>query len=59
MPLLEHNITINAHLFPHMRPVAAVLDWDDDTLPDFMQAFNEGFDAIVYVLCPACVLSSH
>lgn len=51
MPLLEHNISTNAHLFQDTRPTAVVLDWDNETLPDSIQAFNEGFDVIVYALC--------
>lgn len=47
MPLLEHNISTNAHLFQDTRPTAVVLDWDNETLPDSIQAFNEGFDVIV------------
>jgi len=47
MPLLEHNISANAQLFQHIHPTATVLDWDSETLPDFIQAFNEGFDVIV------------
>lgn len=46
MPLLEHNISANAHLYPASHPQAAVLDWDED-LPDHIQAIEGGFDAIV------------
>ena len=49
MPLLEHNITANQHLFSSTRPRATILDWDDEGLPDYIQALNQGFDAIVYV----------
>jgi len=49
MPLLEHNISANAHLFQYTRPTATVLDWDDETLPEFIRTFQEGFDVIVYV----------
>jgi uncharacterized phage-like protein YoqJ len=52
MPLLEQNISANAHLFQHSRPTAAVLDWDNETLPHFIQEYNEGFDAIMYALRP-------
>lgn len=47
MPLLEHNIKLNEHLFPHTRPQAVVLDWDEDDLPDYIQSSEKGFDAIV------------
>jgi hypothetical protein len=50
MPLLEQNILANAHLFQHTHPIAAVLDWDNATLPNLIQEFNEGFDVIVYGL---------
>ena len=48
MPLLEHNISANQHLFPFAHPQAAVLDWDED-LPDYIQAIEGGFDVILYV----------
>ncbi|KAF9018616.1 hypothetical protein BDZ89DRAFT_1044398 [Hymenopellis radicata] len=45
MPLLEHNISSNKHLFPtpSASPQAALLDWNED-LPDLGVA---AFDAIV------------
>lgn len=48
MPLLKHNIKLNEHLFPHTRPQAVVLDWDEDDLPDYIQSSEKGFDAIVW-----------
>ncbi|TFK25574.1 hypothetical protein FA15DRAFT_338647 [Coprinopsis marcescibilis] len=30
MPLLEHNISLNEHLFPSVSLRAVVLDWDED-----------------------------
>lgn len=49
MPLLEHNIATNLPLFPNAPPKAYVLDWDDKDLPDFIQDFTDGFNAIMYV----------
>jgi len=46
MPLLEHNISANQHIFPSTHPQAAVLDWDEE-LPDNIQAIEGGFDAIM------------
>lgn len=48
IPLLEHNIASNGHLLPDgsARPKASVLDWYED-LPDNMQSFSDGFDAII------------
>jgi hypothetical protein len=48
MPLLEHNISANQHLFPSTRPQTAVLDWDKD-LPDYIYDMQGGFHAIMYV----------
>ena len=50
MPLLEHNISANEHLFKSTRPQAAVLDWDDDDLPEEIQSLDAGIDAIVYAV---------
>jgi hypothetical protein len=47
MPLLEHNISINSDLFLNVAPEALVLDWDEEALPDYIQAFPEGFDVIM------------
>ncbi|KAG6898321.1 hypothetical protein C0992_011913 [Termitomyces sp. T32_za158] len=47
IPLIEHNVAVNAAHLQNTRFQAAVLDWDDDTLPDFVQEFPEGFDAII------------
>jgi hypothetical protein len=33
MPLLEQNISANAHYCPSTTPKASVLDWDDEELP--------------------------
>jgi hypothetical protein len=46
MPLLEYNITANEHLYSSIRPQAAVLDWDEEELPE---AFKQEFDAILYI----------
>jgi len=47
MPLLEHNISANEHLFRSARPQAAILDWDEDDLPEEIQSLDTGIDAIV------------
>jgi hypothetical protein len=51
MPLLEYNVSANPHLFQNTRLIlkAAVLDWGDEVLPNYIQNFKDGFDAIVYV----------
>lgn len=46
MPLLEHNITANRHLFPTTIPKAAVLDWDEN-LPGEIESMKR-IDVIVY-----------
>ncbi|KAH8103850.1 putative methyltransferase-domain-containing protein [Cristinia sonorae] len=48
MPLLEHNIAQNAHLFtsPSMQPRAIVLDWDENIPPE-VSAVKGGFDFII------------
>ncbi|EEB95374.1 hypothetical protein MPER_05667, partial [Moniliophthora perniciosa FA553] len=47
MPLLEHNISINSHLFPsYSTPVAKVLDWDED-LPEFTETVRGKVDLII------------
>ncbi len=55
MPLLEHNISSNKHLYPapSVSPQTATLDWNED-LPDLGVA---GFDAIVYVRVFGCLKS--
>ncbi|KAG6873509.1 hypothetical protein C0995_014777 [Termitomyces sp. Mi166 len=47
VPLIEHNNATNASHLQNTRFEAAVLDWDDDALPDFVKEFPEGFDAIM------------
>ena len=47
MPLLEHNISSNEHLFEGSRPQALVLDWDDEDLPTEVNSLQTGFDLIV------------
>ena len=49
MPLLEHNISANGHLFHCARPRAAVLDWDDEEFPEDISSLNAGIDGIVYI----------
>lgn len=53
MPLLQHNILTNGHLFsanlPYTRPSATVLDWDD-TLPEAVTAHGGGYDIVMYAL---------
>ena len=51
MPLLESNIKANAHHFrtPAAYPRALVLDWDNDVLPDDVNAIRDELDVIVYV----------
>ncbi|KAJ3755575.1 putative methyltransferase-domain-containing protein [Lentinula raphanica] len=48
MPLLEHNISLNSHLFarPADLPKAEVLDWDAE-LPSSTHALRGTLDAIV------------
>lgn len=54
MPLLEYNISANAHLFSSSEsrptagcsPRAAVLNWEED-LPLEIQTLSNGIDAIV------------
>jgi len=48
MPLLEHNISANQHLFKSACPKAAILDWDDEGIPEEIYSLNTGIDAIVY-----------
>lgn len=51
MPLLEHNIRTNAHLFSsaNTSPRAVVLDWDDERLPTEVTDVEGRFDMIVWV----------
>ncbi|KAF9266770.1 hypothetical protein L218DRAFT_996333 [Marasmius fiardii PR-910] len=51
MPLLEHNISRNYHLFlnTHLTPLPKVLDWDED-LPDFVSNISGNLDVIMYLL---------
>ena len=46
MPLLEQNISANAHYFPSSSPEASVLDWDNEELPKEVQDL-ENLDVIV------------
>lgn len=48
MPLLEQNIAVNAQYLQNTHLEAAVLDWDKD-LPELVQEFPNGFDAIMSV----------
>lgn len=47
MPLLEHNISANEHLFSFTRPLAAVLDWDEEKLSKEVLSLNDGLDAVM------------
>ncbi|RDB15874.1 hypothetical protein Hypma_003674 [Hypsizygus marmoreus] len=47
MPLLEQNMSTNKHHFLKLELEAAVLDWDNESLPDYIQEFPDGFDAII------------
>ncbi|KAK7683348.1 hypothetical protein QCA50_013610 [Cerrena zonata] len=47
MPLLEHNISNNEHLFVGDRPQALVLDWDEESLPSEVTAIQDGFDLVI------------
>jgi len=47
MPLLEHNIFANKHLFSSACPKAAVLDWNEEHLPDEIHSLTTGIHAIV------------
>ncbi|KAM6496845.1 putative methyltransferase domain containing protein [Amanita muscaria] len=52
MPMLEHNINSNVKLFREnagARPLAMVLDWDDEEIPEYIQNVSgqTGIDAIV------------
>ena len=46
MPLLEQNISANAHYCPSTAPKALVLDWDDEELPKEVRDL-ESLDVIV------------
>ncbi|KAG6900334.1 hypothetical protein C0993_012531, partial [Termitomyces sp. T159_Od127] len=46
IPLIEHNIVANAPHLQNTRLQAAILDWDNETFPDYVKEFPEGFDAI-------------
>ncbi|KAK1222138.1 hypothetical protein PQX77_015066 [Marasmius sp. AFHP31] len=46
MPLLEHNISRNLHLYPDSRPQANVLDWDED-LPECIRMLLDNLDVII------------
>ncbi|KAG7093508.1 hypothetical protein E1B28_007183 [Marasmius oreades] len=49
MPLLEHNISSNSHLFlnpTYSAPTPKVLDWDED-LPEFTQKIPGNLDFIL------------
>jgi hypothetical protein len=48
MPLLEHNISANEHLFTSAHPQAAVLNWDDAEIAEVIKSFDAGIDVIVY-----------
>ena len=49
MSLLEHKITVNAHLFScsSHKPQALVLDWDDEQIPEEVTDAEAAFDMIV------------
>ncbi|TFK71378.1 hypothetical protein BDN72DRAFT_765157 [Pluteus cervinus] len=48
MPLLERNITSNTHLFPTNPPKAAILDWDNEILPeDTVETLSGKLDIII------------
>ncbi|KAG6907137.1 hypothetical protein DXG01_010356 [Tephrocybe rancida] len=47
IPLIKHNIEANAAHLQNVRVEAAVLDWDDATLPDYVSEYPDGFDAII------------
>ncbi|KAF8074692.1 putative methyltransferase-domain-containing protein [Lyophyllum atratum] len=47
MPLLEQNIATNAVHLQSTHLEAAVLDWDADALPEYIEDFPDGFDAII------------
>ncbi|KAL0066077.1 hypothetical protein AAF712_006908 [Marasmius tenuissimus] len=46
MPLLEHNISRNQHLYPDPKPRANVLDWDED-LPEYTRMLSGDLDVII------------
>ncbi|TFK39430.1 putative methyltransferase-domain-containing protein [Crucibulum laeve] len=46
MPLLEHNISSNTHIFSNSKPKADVLDWDEEELPVYIKEM-ESIDAII------------
>ncbi|KAJ3887220.1 putative methyltransferase-domain-containing protein [Lentinula edodes] len=48
MPLLEHNVSMNSHMFAHaaVRPIPEILDWDEE-LPLYTQALRGQLDAII------------
>ncbi|GLB43363.1 putative rhomboid family protein [Lyophyllum shimeji] len=47
MPLIEQNISANTIHLQNTHVEAAVLDWDDEALPECVQHLSEGFDAII------------
>ncbi|KAJ3847289.1 putative methyltransferase-domain-containing protein [Lentinula lateritia] len=48
MPLLEHNVSLNSHMFARaaVRPLPEILDWDEE-LPLYTQALRGRLDAII------------
>lgn len=48
MPLLEHNLSMNSHMFARaaVRPIPEILDWDEE-LPLYTQALRGQLDAIM------------
>jgi hypothetical protein len=50
MPLLVHNISANEHLFTAARPQAAVLDWDNEEIPEEIQSLDGGIHIILYAV---------
>lgn len=48
MPLLEHNVSMNSHMFARaaVRPIPEILDWDAE-LPLYAQTLLGQLDAIM------------
>lgn len=48
IPLLNHNIASNLSLCPDNAPKAAVLDWEDEDLPQSVKSLGN-LDVVLYV----------
>jgi len=53
MELMNYNIHANTALYPHCRPTALPLDWDEEELPEAVRDVRGGFDLVVQVPFPS------